>query len=369
MLSLAGIIKNIRESIKMLTPAPVTENGDIAEGQNVKIGPKGHLIANDNLKVVMAAGTATEIDAIGTSPVSLKDVFANWQRISCDENGTNQNSTNAEQTTARNCYKYDDATQSIVCPNNSNPFTAFISSEKYAPDYTINYQLKGLDGDDDGLFFLAGYMVDKNGKFHTLTVWRIGDGGETAAADPITDYTQSSHQARLAICYDGYSCNLGRINGIVLARTVSPKKTTWSGNTCICQVTKTADKITAKTADVNSTDLKYTIEFTLPASKPADWTQEQYDNIKHMMQDPSNIGFGTHSNPCSFLIQNQTGSISNIVAFDIDTGKKVTYGSGKKIKEEADESTFAPGTFIYSASTKKLFYVVSRGNVVPIILE
>jgi len=76
MLSLPSIIKNIRESIKMLTPVPVTENSNITEGQNVKIGPKGHLIANDNLKVVMVAGTAAEIDAMDMSPASLKNMFA-----------------------------------------------------------------------------------------------------------------------------------------------------------------------------------------------------------------------------------------------------------------------------------------------------
>lgn len=352
------------------TPTVTTEiaGTSITEGQIVRVDKNGKLITNDLLKAVRVAGTSQDIATLASEPITLKEVFSNWQKISCNSNGTDKNGTDSTQVTARSCYYYDDATKSIVCPNNSDPFTAFISNETYTPDYSIKYRLKGRDGDDDGLCFVAGFMTDKNGEFHTLTVWRMGDD-ETATADPISDFSISSHGARYAICYDIYSAWIGNSpKGKVLARTVAPKKTAWNTNTCLCQVTKTSTKITAKTADVNSTDLKYTIEFTLPATKPSDWTQEMYDNIKYMMQNPSNIGFGTQSNPCSFSIVEQTGSITSISVYDITTGNKITYLNGKKASEKKDSNVITPGCFLYSILTKKLFYVKDSKTIYPIVL-
>lgn len=337
-----------------------------AAGQIVRVNSLGALITNDLLKTVRAAGTDVDINKLVAEPISMKEMFSNWQRISCSVNGQNQNSNGSDQTIARACYYYDDNTRTIVCPNNSDPFSAFVSSDSYAPDYRVKYQLTGRDGDDDGLCFIAGFMVDKAGKFHTLTVWRVGDN-ETQAPDPISDYKASSHQARFAICYDVYAAWMPQSpNGIVLARTVAPLKTSWNTNTCLCEVQKTSTQIIAKTADVNSTDMKYTLTFTLPSSKPADWSQEAYDNIKFMMQNSSQIGFGTQSNPCSFKILEQTGSITAITVYNVNTGKKLTYMNGAKQSEVDDSNVLTPGCFLYSTITKKLFYVKNKDMVVLI---
>lgn len=338
-------------------------------GQVVRVNAAGELIANDMLKSVRAAGTTADVSKLAATPISMEEMLTNWQRISCATNGTAQNSNDAAHATARNCYFYDRATDSIVCPNNSDPFSAFISLDSYAPDYTIKYQLKGRDGDDDGLCFVAGFMVDKNGKFHSLTVWRMGDN-ETSAADPITDYNLSSHKARFAICYDVYGAWMSQSpNGIVLARTVAPLKTAWNSNTCLCEVRKTSSQIIAKTADINSTDMKYTLTFTLPATKPAGWPQEAYDNIKYMMQNSTPIGFGTESNPCSFKITEQSGSITSITIYDVTTGKRLVYKNGVKVSEETDDVTLTPGCFLYSVITKKLFYVRNKSAIIPIELS
>ncbi len=367
MISLAQTIKDIKNTVQKINPFSAK---GVAEGQSVRIGSNGHVTTGENLRVVTAAGNAAEANAMGTTPISLKDMFSTWQRISCLSNGTEQNATSEAQTKARNAYAYDAANNIVNCLENSDPFSAFISSDKYKPDYSITYRLKGRDGDDDGLCFIAGYMTDANGKFHALTIWRMGDS-ETAAADPITDFNAASHGARFAICYDGFAAWMNQAkNSIILARTLAPHKTSWnSGDTCLCEVTKTANKITAKTSDVNTTDMKYALEWTLPATKPADWSQEAYDNIKYMMQNPSNIGFGTHSNACAFAIQKQTGAISDVTVYNIDTGKKMVFRDGAKQSEVSDEEVFSPGSFIYSVSTKKLFYVRSRGNVIPIVFS
>lgn len=337
-----------------------------AAGQIVRVNSLGALITNDLLKTVRAAGTDADISKLVAEPISMKEMFSNWQRISCSANGQNQNSNSSDQTTARACYYYDDNTRTIACPNNSDPFSAFVSSDSYAPDYRVKYQLTGRDGDDDGLCFIAGFMVDKAGKFHTLTVWRVGDN-ETQAPDPISDYKASSHQARFAICYDVYAAWMPQSpSGIVLARTVAPLKTDWYTKTCLCEVQKTSTQIIAKTADVNSTDMKYTLTFTLPSSKPADWPQEAYDNIKFMMQNSSQIGFGTQSNPCSFKILEQTGSITAITVYNVNTGKKLTYINGAKQSEVDDSNVLTPGCFLYSTITKKLFYVKNKDMVVLI---
>ena len=341
----------------------------ITAGQVVRVNSSGELIANDMLKSVRAAGTSADVAKLAAAPISMEEMLTNWQRISCAANGGVQNSNDAAHATARNCYFYDKDSDAIVCPNNSDPFSAFISLDSYAPDYTVKYQLKGRDGDDDGLCFVAGFMVDKNGKFHSLTVWRIGDS-ETGTVDPISDFNVSSHKARYAICYDVYAAWMNQSpDGIVLARTVAPLKTSWNTNTCLCEVTKTSTQITAKTADVNSADMKYTLTFTLPATKPSDWSQEAYDNIKFMMQNSTPIGFGTQSNPCSFKITEQSGSITSITIYDVTSGKRLVYKNGSKVSEETDDKILTPGCFLYSVITKKLFYVRNKNAVIPIVLS
>ena len=53
------------------------------------------MITNDLLKAVRVAGTSQDIATLASEPITLKEVFSNWQKISCNSNGTDKNGTDS----------------------------------------------------------------------------------------------------------------------------------------------------------------------------------------------------------------------------------------------------------------------------------
>ena len=319
------------------TPKAEVEDATIQAGQIVKTDSSGGLVANDLLKIVHVAGTPAEVAKIAAAPINMAEAFANWQRVSCDSKGQEQNSEKQEK--ARASYYYNEDTKSIVSTDGSDTFSGFLSADKFAPDYKIKYSFEGRD--DSGLFFIAGFMTDKSDKFHTLSVLNTNN--------------------KLAICYDAYDMlaeNISLSGGLILKSMDTP-------GACVCEVQKSATEIIVKAADSDEPGLT----FTLPSTKPESWTQEQYDNIRYMMTGMSNVGFGTQAGTCSFAVLEQEGAVTAVSIYDVTEGKKLTYFNGKKLSEEVDASVAMPGSFLYSAVTQKLFYAKDKNTVVPILLS
>lgn len=251
----------------------------------------------ENFNVIPYSETANPLDMLGgvaTSAIGMEDIFKSWNRVSCNEDGTSQNDNSSEQTAARDSYSYDKTNNVIICSRNSGAYSAFISEKKYGTNWSLEYQMDqryapNQGGDDDLLQFVVAYMVDSQGVFHTLSVNRAG--GTTS---------HGGHGFYLA--YDSYTAfrNITS-NWINLAET-TVKVASWYNNYTKVKVERTEKTITAQTADPDSATYQYIISWTLPASKPSDWSDEAWDNISYMMGNPSNIGFGTQSNISAFKI-------------------------------------------------------------------
>ena len=341
----------------------------IEQGMNVKVTTDKKLIANDLTKWVRAAGKEEEIDKLGVRDLNNKDIFENWKAYTCNSNGTDWNDeTNVEQVAAKNSYSFNTTYDAIICSRNNEAFSAFISQDLYEPDYIIDYTIDNrilaqidpsLADDDDGLFFIAGFMQDSNGDYHTLSVIRVGDSSH-------------DHRMRFAIAYDVYTSWSNDIGSTakILKNNTTLIAHDWDGNSYAkLQVEKSTTGIIAKTSQINSDDYAVTLTYTLPATKPSDMTQEQYNNIKYMLEHDTRIGFGTQSNCSAFKLLNSSGSIKRISVYNTDTIKKVTYENSIKISETDDTKVLLPQELLYSELNKRLYYVKGEKDVKEIQLN
>lgn len=341
----------------------------IEQGMNVKVTMDKKLIANDLCKCVRATGKEEEINKLGLRDLKNEEIFKAWKTYTCNSNGTDWNDkNNVEQMAAKDSYSFDIPHDAIICNRNNDAFSAFISQEVYEPDFTVEYTIDNrilaeiapsLVGDDDALFFIAGFMQDANNNYHTLSVIRVGD-------------TEGGHGMRFAIVYDVYTSWLSGVGSTakVLANNTSLIAHDWDGNSyALLEVQKSSTGIIAKTSEINSSTYAVTLTYTLPATKPSDMTQEQYDNIKYMLEHDTKIGFGTQSNCSAFKLLNSSGSIKRISVYNTDTKKKVTFEDGIQVAETDDTKVLLPQEFVYSKLNKRLYYVKSDTEIQEILLN
>lgn len=363
--SLAQTLRDMNNSIKSLSstkddkfsPSYVANPGNI-----LRMDATGKLSGDKLIQVLRAGGTAEDIAELSTSKVSMQEIFSSWDRISCDIDGNNQNDTTSEHVLARASYYYDAANDIIICSRNSDAYSAFISNEEYGNDWTLEYRMDqryapGHGGDNDLLQFIIAYMVDSTGKFHTLSVNRRGPDGSTFKG--------------FTLAYDLYSAfsNTNYNNTTIILGESSTASATWSNNYTKVKVVRTPTSINAYTADPNQDvyNSAYDISWTLPATKPSDWSDEAWKNINHMMSNRSKVGFGTESNVSAFKVDSQVNLFDEIIVYNLSTGYKETYKEGTKIKSESCDISLLPNTIIYSSLNNKLFYYRGNGSCTELL--
>lgn len=363
-------------------------------GKIAKTNAKGQLICDDLVYTIRAAGNATDVNTLSGIPLSTKDIFYSWDRISNSEGVTaakdRQNLLTSEHIQARSAYYYDTGSDTICCNRNSDAWSAFLSNSLYDPNFKLTYAIQTnvqKTYDDDLITCIIGYMVDSNGVFHTLQVHRIGD------ADT------GQHGQRFCLCYDiytafyltsskGKTANTGsqrttnvdsKILGYIPYSQLDPSH--FYNKYCKISVEKTASTVKCSTSQIvdysaaSSATMSYSFTWTLPSSKPSDWSQEMYDNIKQMMQNPSKIGFGTESNEAAFhIISSECQNIMNVIEiYDLSTGTIKYYdsatGTWLTSKQKAIGDAIQPNSLVYSSYTKKLFYYRRDNNFVEILLS
>lgn len=368
MISLSRTIKDLAGAIQTIK-SRFSQTYNANPGDILRTDTIGKLSGGKLIQVLRAGGTAEDIAQLSTSKVSMQEMFSSWDRISCNSDGNNQNATASEHVLARASYYYDTEHDAIICSRNSDSYSAFISNEKYGTDWTIKYMMDqriapGNGGDDDLLQFVLAYMVDSNGKFHTISVNRIGGGDNSGSGGKYT----------FTLAYDFYTA-FPDVNGVlgnsVLlgVPTTAPTKTKWKNNYTYVQVKRTPTTIECITADPNTDTLNenYKISWTLPTTKPSNWSQEAYDNIKYMMSNRCKIGFGTQSNISAFKVDSQINLFDEIVVYNLSTGYKETYKEGTKIKSESCDISLLPNTIIYSFLNNKLFYYRGNGSCTELL--
>lgn len=360
MISLSRTIKDLAGAIQTIK-SRFSQTYNANPGDILRTDATGKLSGCKLIQVLRAGGTAGDITQLSTSKVSMQEMFSSWDRISCDGNGNNQNATTSEHVLARASYYYDAKHDVIICSRNSDAYSAFISNEEYGNDWTLEYRMDqryapGKGGDNDLLQFIIAYMVDSAGKFHTLSINRRGPDGNFKGFTLAYDL------------YDAFS-NTNYNNTTIILGESNTASTTWNNNYTKIKVVRTPTSINAYTADPNQNTYNsaYNISWTLPTTKPNDWSNEAWKNINHMMSNRSKVGFGTQSNISAFKVDSQINLFDEIVVYNLSTGYKETYKEGTKIKSESCDISLLPNTIIYSSLNNKLFYYRGNGSCTELL--
>lgn len=346
------------------------QNAD--DGQLLKVGKNKTIFADDNFYIIRVATNKIEQEQMKKlGPIDLKDVFKYWQGIAynmaylsylyspyypgqrrdymCDDRGGHRMSA------IRSVYYYEPSTKCIVCPTNSNSFSAFISERLYSK-FWIQIRMIGLldEGwaDDDFCAFVVSGFTDKSGVFHDITVVRNGGAQSVAAGSPYPG---------LQIVYDW----LGGDTSITLA-SINTIAREWATNWVEFYAEKYPGKVIAKSGDMNSKNMNYAIEFELPDTKPASWTDKQWENIQYMMLQPCQVGFGNHSQNSKYKIIDQQEIFEEDNIYDIDQDVIYAWINDEWVKISNTSDVLPHKAWLYNSVLNNLYWYDSPGRYIKI---
>lgn len=239
--------------------------------------------------------------ALASKPLTLSDVFSTWTKFA---HLPNYNQTISGTALSEvNSWRYNSSLNAIQNSVNTTAFVGFLR-----PEPKFNWRLKirgkGTDSDNDYFAIIIGYLVDKNGVQHTLSLLRTYDKSE------------HPNTGLFSLVYDFNS--IANWSGLVIVNETSQIKTqnvSWSNPTLI-QVTRKGNYIKCETGESNGSTLTASFEYTLPTEKPETWTDEQFKNITKMLSEPSQMGFGMCSQPGYFQLLETDGIFDNSDIFD-----------------------------------------------------
>ncbi len=99
---------------------------------------------------------------------TFKDVFNDWKRISHLETTESQPAKASEL----DSWAYDEVADAVRCTLNSATFIGLVSNYKIYGDYTFDTIMGSSDGDNDSGVIVLAFVVDDQGKEHTLCAVR-----------------------------------------------------------------------------------------------------------------------------------------------------------------------------------------------------
>lgn len=121
---------------------------------------------------------AAEAGGVWTrDPVDLKDVFDNWYRFSRGSRSTESlrlqhGFSDTAKVSDSDAFTYDEATNRIGNPLNTDSLVGFISPEVYT-DYTLDVTITSLSNwQVDPVGLVLAHVTDPDGTKHTLTIMR-----------------------------------------------------------------------------------------------------------------------------------------------------------------------------------------------------
>lgn len=349
------------------------------DGQILKYnGRTDYLQYDDEFHICSVVDNDNDLNILQNIKFSMKDIFNNWDRISglwdwkIPTEYKNQNLNTEGQIAARNAYYFDDNTQQIVNPRNSNETSAFLSKDYYK-SFKIKIRLEPYNDDDDPIFMIVGFMTDDKGIQHDISVVRCGNSGS------------SQHKTGpLFIMYDAMSYlysgegqltpnNIedhnskeykmlilkGKEYGVI-------KPVIWNDGPVEIEIERGKKRDGTPFLDIRTCNPNEHIDYNnpdfrlyyeLPTNIPEYWTAEQYLNVRNMLTNESKIGFGTQSNPCKISILSQTGFLQDDLIYHLGKNRVYRRASGNDWDEVGTIPEYMMSkVLMYNKSTKKLFW-------------
>ena len=350
------------------------------DGQILKYnGRTDFLQYDDEFHICNVVDDDNDFNLLQNSKFSMKDIFDNWDRISglwdwkFPTEYKNQNLNTEGQIAARNAYYFDDTTQQIINPRNSNETSAFLSKDYYK-SFKVKIRLDPYNDDDDPIFMIVGFMTDDKGIQHDISVVRCGnnDSGQHKTGPLFIMYDAMSY------LYTGDSGDLTPNNIIdhnskeykmlVLKGleygVIKPVR--WNYGPVEIEIERGKKRdgtpfLEIRTCnpnehiDYNNPDFR--LYYELPTTIPEYWTAEQYLNVRNMLTNESRIGFGTQSNPCKISILSQTGFLQDDLIYHLKKDRVYRRVNGNDWEEIGTVPEYMMSkVLMYNKSLKKLFW-------------
>lgn len=350
------------------------------DGQILKYNGKTDFLQyDDEFHICNVVDDDDDFNLLQNSKFSMKDIFDNWDRISglwdwkFPTEYKNQNLNTEGQIAARNAYYFDDATQQIINPRNSNETSAFLSKDYYK-SFKVKIRLDPYNDDNDPIFMIVGFMTDDKGIQHDISVVRCGnnDSGQHKTGPLFIMYDAMSY------LYTGDSGDLTPNNirdhnskeykMLVLKGleygVIKPVRWNYGPVEIEIERGKKHDGtpfLEIRTCNPNEhidyDNPDFRLYYELPTTIPEYWTAEQYLNVRNMLTNESRIGFGTQSNPCKISILSQTGFLQDDLIYHLKKDRVYRRVNGNDWEEIGTVPEYMMSkVLMYNKSLKKLFW-------------
>ena len=314
----------------------------------------------DLVTTLNALDSSEELEEqLKTKPVTLEDVFNNWTRFS--HYLGNQSATNSQNKTVRSGWGYNANKNAISMSQNLDPYGGFISEKKYS---NYNVSIHGYcysSGDDDLIAIVVGFLSSSesaDGKEHTLSVIRSGGylNGKITDNSTRTDY-------KFALVYDmgNYTRNIW--DGKVLASGTGTNLTdsNWTSIGAMISVIRQGSKIQAQTTQMgNLTDYVNSFSYEL-GDKLSNFTDDEWTNVKAMLENPSNFGFAVSSQSSYFELVSTKGIFDNTDIYYLPNDEIYKYSTSQNKWVSSEKiSDVIDGMFVFNKQYKKLYYYKNK---------
>ena len=280
------------------------------------------------------------------TPPSLADVFNSWYRFSHANNYVQYNASNAEDAALLDmeAWSYDSENNAIVNSRNTDTYVGFVSPDSYNK-FTIKTEISGLAStkDDDSISIIIAFMRDVNGVEHHISVVRDGgrNGGEYNKFNLVYDYNYTGFGGAKVVLASG--------------KDLITTSSSWQGHTALIYAERDGNKIIVKTTEIDSEDFTATLTYTLPDDR-GDLDEEDYRNIKYMLNNKCQIGFGLHSQPGQFKLLEMSNIFDDLNIFDAANDVVYEYINGSFVQSERKVSDeLEDYARVYNKNIKKEF--------------
>lgn len=316
------------------------------------------------------ATSQSSVDALKLEPVGMSTVFNTWYRFSHWKGEQNisgntghdmgghmgdcpNNWSGWEHETARNKWSYDPNTKMIKSNRNSPVYGAFVSPRKLSNWYLKLLAYGGGDGDNDGILINLAYMKGEDGVEHTIDLVRAVMGKGNGI---YLDNVQMRHQWSIV-----YDYNMNTEFELATNTYIQPKSGGWGTQYCCFSAQRTKTNFKCYTSQiggrVETVDPKSEISWTLPLTKPSNYSDAMYANLKTMMDNPAQMGVGAHSQNGLFTILEQKYIFDDEKIYDFVSNNIWEYDEPSRLWNSVGKCSDMFDGFVYSRITEDLYYI------------
>ena len=314
----------------------------------------------DLVTTLNALDSSEELEEqLKTKPVTLEDVFNNWTRFS--HYLGNQSASNSQNSTVRSGWGYNANKNAISMSQNLDPYGGFISDKKYTNYSVVIHGYCYDSGDDDLIGIVIGFLSaseSADGKEHTLSIIRTGGASNGLITDNETGSTY-----KFALVYDvgNYSKQIWDAKVLASGTGTTLRGSNWTSTGAMISVVRQGTKIQAQTTQMgNLTDYVNTITYEL-GEKPSNFTDDEWVNVKAMLENPSNFGFAVSSQSSYFELVSTKGIFDNTDIYYLPNDEIYKYSvTQKKWVSSEKISDVIDGMFVFNKQYKKLYYYKNK---------